>query len=149
MWGVLTVGGPHWVWHSSRQHVLPRSILLRLQGALHKMHNGLCILCPSQAQAIQVTGCLASALSQVGYISYVPPRSWLLGFPGAPHRHSLGCAMCLLWGADLRLWHSWQMWTAQDPRKMCLATGSPLRVCWKIWSLGLRLQQLLAFQLWL
>ena len=34
MWGVLAVYGPHWVCHSSRQHVLPGSTLLRLQRAL-------------------------------------------------------------------------------------------------------------------
>jgi len=75
VWGVLAVDGPHWVCHSPRQHVLPRSTLLRLQGALqghcpkwtlHFMHSpglsisgsqvlrrgtdpvGLCVLCPSQ-----------------------------------------------------------------------------------------------------
>ena len=96
-WMGLTVGLTQ-----PRQHVLPRSIVLRLQGALQDP-DGLCILCPSQAQAIQVTGCLVSALSQVGHVSYAPPCSWPLGFPGAPHRHSLRCAMCLLWGADLRL----------------------------------------------
>ena len=118
-----------------RQHVLPRSILPRLQGALQDP-DGLCILCPSQAQVIRVTGCLASALSQVGRVSYTPPRSWPLGFSGAPLRHSIRHTVCLLWGADLRLWHSWNLWTVQDPRKMCLATGSPLRVCWKMWSLA-------------
>ena len=30
--------------------------------------------------------------------------------------------MCLLWGADLRLWHSWWMSTIQDARKTWLAT---------------------------
>ena len=34
VWGVLTVDGPHWVFHSTRQCVLPRSTLLSLQGAL-------------------------------------------------------------------------------------------------------------------
>ena len=34
MWGVLTVDGPHWACHSPRWCVLPKSILLRLQGAL-------------------------------------------------------------------------------------------------------------------
>ena len=32
---------------------------------------------------------------------------------------------------------------------MWLATGCLLAVWWKMWSLGLRLQQPLAFQLWL
>ena len=96
VWGVLTVGGPHWVCHSPRQHVLPRSTLLRFQVALQGhcpkwalclmqfpglSHSGswvfcrgtdpdgLCILCPSQFQAAQVTWCLVSTLSQVGCVS--------------------------------------------------------------------------------
>ena len=34
VWGVLEVDGPHWVCHSPRCCVLPRSTLLSLQGAL-------------------------------------------------------------------------------------------------------------------
>ena len=34
--GVLTVDGPHWARHHTRQHVFPRSTLLRLQGALQR-----------------------------------------------------------------------------------------------------------------
>ena len=81
MWGVLMVDRPHWVCHSPRGHVLPRSTLLRLQGALrghcpkytlHSVHfpglscsgswilhggtdpDGLCVLCPSKVQAAYV-----------------------------------------------------------------------------------------------
>ena len=57
------------------------------------------------------------------------------------------CSVCLLWGADLRLWPPWQTSTIQDCRKMWLATGSLLTVGGGCQSLGLRL--LLAFQLWL
>ena len=39
-----------------------------------------------------------------------------------PREHRLRCAVCLLWGADLRLWPSWRMSTVQDPRKTWLAT---------------------------
>ena len=81
--------GPHWVCHIPRWHVLPRSTLLRLQGAL-KVHSimwtlnfmhfpglccsgsqvlckgadpeGLCVLCPSQVQAPQATRCLVSTI---------------------------------------------------------------------------------------
>ena len=153
VWGVLAVDGPHWVSHSPRQRVLPRCALLRLPGCsmrvlsqlgpvfhafpglrcsgsqlLCKGADGLCILCPSQAQASQVIRCLVSTLSQVGYASYAPPNSWLLGFLGEPWGHSPKCAMCLLWGADLQLWHSWWMWTIQDLRKMCFTIGSLLTV---------------------
>ena len=53
--------------------------------------------------------------------------------------------MCLLRGAGLWLQPSWQMSTIQDPRKTRLATGNLLTVWWKMPSLGLRLQQPLAF----
>ena len=49
-----------------------------------------------------------------------PLLSQLLGFLGALS------AVCLLWGADLRLRPSWKMSTVQDPRKTWLATGSLL-----------------------
>ena len=62
-----------------------------------------------------------------------------LGFPSAPREHCHRCAMCLLWGADLRLWPSWQMSTVQDPRKTWLATGSLLTVWWRMPPLGPRL----------
>ena len=42
------------------------------------------------------------------------------------------CAVCLLWGADLRLRPSWWMSTVQDPRNTWLATGSLLRVWWRM-----------------
>ena len=44
-----------------------------------------------------------------------PPRSWPL--PGALQEYHLRCAMCLLWGADVRLRPSWQMSASQYPRK--------------------------------
>ena len=74
-----------------------------------------------------------------------PPWSWPL--PGALQEYHLRCAMCLLWGADLRLRPSWQMSASQYPRKTWLATGSLLTVWWGMSSLVPRLP--LAFQLWL
>ena len=92
VWGVLTVDGPHWVCHSPRQHVLPRSTLLRLQPALQGhcpkwtlclVHlpalscsgsqvlckgtdpSGLCISCLSRVQAARGTWCFPSTQSQV------------------------------------------------------------------------------------
>ena len=59
------------------------------------------------------------------------------------------CAMSLLWGADPRLQPSWKMSTIKDPRKTWLATGSLLTVWWSMLSLGPRLQQPLAYWLWL
>ena len=47
-------------------------------------------------------------------------------FLGAQRERQLRCEVCLLWGADLWLWPSWQMSTIQDLRKIWLATGSLL-----------------------
>ena len=85
----------------------------------------------------------------MGHASYAPTWSQPLSFPRVLWGHSSRRVVFLFWGADLRLWHYWQMWTMQDPRKMWLATGSPLTVWWKMQSLGARLQQPLAFQIWL
>ena len=87
-----------------------------------------CILCPSQVRAAQETRCLVNALSQVGCASSSPPWSQPLSFLGVPRERCLRCSVHLLWGADLRLPHSWQMSTIQDPRKTWLETGSLLVV---------------------
>ena len=171
VWGVLAVEGPHWVCHSPRRRVLPGSTLLRLQGALqghcpkwalcfihfpglshsgpqvlHKATDpeGLWVLCPSLVQPTQDTGCLASTRWAMNFMHFPGLAAW---FPR--WGYSSRCAVWLLWGADLRPWHFWQMWTAQDPRKTRLATGSLLTVWWKLQSLGPRGQQPLALWLWL
>ena len=111
VWGVLAVDGPHWVCHSPRQHVLPGSRPISLQGALQGhcaewalrfvhfpglsrsgsqvLHKGtdpdrLCVLCPSQVRAAQATGC------SVGHASNSPAWSPPLSFhksavPGVPY----------------------------------------------------------------
>ena len=120
VWGVLTVDGPHWFWHSPSWCVLPRSTLLRLQVALQwhcpkcALHfvpfpglscsgalvlckgtdpNGLFIFCPSQVQATQVTRYLASALTQMGYVCYALTQSQPLGFPAVPRGQSQVCCV--------------------------------------------------------
>ena len=87
-----------------------------------------CILCPSQVLAAQLTRCLVSSLSQGGRCVLSPPWSQPLSFLGVQWEHLLSCAMCLLWGADLWLQASWRISTVQDPRKTWLATGSLLAV---------------------
>ena len=79
--GVLSKVGPVF-------RALPRSKLLRFRfsGTPQGHRVGwVCVLCPSQVGAAQVTRCLASALSQLGHVSYSPPRSaaW---FPGCAAR---------------------------------------------------------------
>ena len=88
--------------------------------------DGLCIFCPSQVWGAQVTRRLESALSYVGHASNSPPWFQPLSFPGMPWEHSPRCAVCLLWGSDLRLWYLWQISAVQDPRKTWWATGSLL-----------------------
>ena len=83
------------------------------------------------------------------YLNVSSPWSQPLCFLGAPQEHHLRCAICLLWRADLSLWSSWWMSTFQNLRNMWVAAGNLLTVCWKMPSLRLRLQQLLAFWLWL
>ena len=79
-------------------------------------------------------------------LNHLPISSRSLSFPGAPQEHHLRCAaVCLLWGADLRLRPSWLMSTIQDSRKMWLATGSLVIVWQKMPFLGPRLQQPLTF----
>ena len=67
-------------------------------------------------------------------------------FPGCAAHH-LRCAVCLLWGADLRLWLSWQMSTFQDPRKTLLQLEACSQFGGGCWSPGLKLP--LTFQFWL
>ena len=84
-------------------------------------------------------GCLASALSQVARASYSPAQSQPFGFPGAPWESSPRCPVCPLRGADLRLWHSWQMSTIQDPRKTLISNWEPAHSL--VEDVRLRLQQ--------
>ena len=68
-------------------HAFSRSKLLRFRfsGTPHGHRLGwVCVLCPSQVQAAQVTRCLPGTLSQVGRV------------PGVPGEHHLRYAMCLL-----------------------------------------------------
>ena len=87
---------------------------------------------------------LCKGTDSVGRAFCALPRSEQLTRPGAwsvdsprwaihlNHLSGLRCAMCLLWGADLRLQLSWQMSTIQDPRKMWLTTGGLLTVWWRM-----------------
>ena len=75
VWGLLTVYGPHWVCPSSRWRVLPRSTLLRFQGALQGH-------CPKQALCFMYF----PGLSCSGSGSRVLHRS----------THSVGCVFCAL-----------------------------------------------------
>ena len=128
--GNAVLDGPHWVCHSPRQSVFPRTTLLRLQGALQGnslkwalcylpfpglscsgswvLHRGtdpdrLSVLCYSQVQPTLSTKCLVRSLSQVGHASNAPLLFQLLSFSGVPQGHSPKCSVCVFWGVDLRL----------------------------------------------
>ena len=170
VWGALPVSGPHWVCpHSHVCAFLVYTALApgRSAGDLSKAGPGLralswskllrfrflrapqrhrlgwvCVLCPSQVLAAQVTGCLVSSLSPGGGCVSSPAQSQLLSPGGGVSHHlpSPSCCpqvhhesiisgmLCLLRGAYLWLRPSWQMSTIQDPRKTWLATGSLLTV---------------------
>ena len=52
----------------------PKPLRFRFLGTIQRHRLGwVCVLCPSQVQAAQVTGCLVNALSQVGSVSYHLP----------------------------------------------------------------------------
>ena len=77
---------------------LPRSKLLRFSflGTPQRHRLGwVCVLCPSQVRATQVTRCLASTLTPGGPCILSPPQSQMLGFLGVLWEHCLTCAMCL------------------------------------------------------
>ena len=106
---------------------LPRSELLkfRFSGTSQEHRLGwACVLCPSQVRAAH----------QVRGAPTVPGGSCILIISPVPaaREHHLRCAVCLLWGADLRLRPSWRMSTIQEPRKTWLATGSLLSVWWRM-----------------
>ena len=172
VWGVVAVYGPHWVCPSSQQCELSRSTLLGVQVALqgncpkralyfvHFPGSGSWVLHNATDSVGRVFCALprSEQLRQPGVwqvhcprwavrLNHLPISSRSLGFPGALQEHHLRCAVCLLWGADLRLRPSWQMSIVQDSRKTWLATGSLLTVWWRMQSLGPRLEQPLAFWL--
>ena len=55
------------------------------------------------------------------------------------HKSAVSGVPCLLWGANLWLWPSWQISTVQVPRKTWSATGSLITVWWRMPSVGLKL----------
>ena len=155
VWGVLTVYGPHWVCPSSQQRVLSGSTLLGLQGALQGivqsgprskplnscsqvLHKGTDLVGPMfcafpRLEQLRWPGALWAHYPRwAEHLNHPHPWSMLLGFPGGQWEHCLRCAVCLLWGADLRLWPSWQISTIQDPGKTWIETASLFTVWWRM-----------------
>ena len=157
VWGVLTVYGPHWVRLSSQQHVLSISTLFMLQVALQGYcpKRALCFVhFPGLRCSPSCSWVLLKGTDSVGSVFCALPSSGnqVLGehtvpggpcvliirpilavqFPWRPREHRLRCALCLLWGADLRMRPPWQMSASQDPRKIWLATGIMLTVWWRM-----------------
>ena len=112
-------------------HALPRSKPLRFRFSGTPQRHSLgwaCVLCPSQVQAAQATGCLVSVVSPGRECILSPPWSQPLSFLDGSGRTRLRCDVCLFWGVDLWLRPSQQMSTVQNPKKSWLATGSLLAV---------------------
>ena len=75
---------------------LPRSkpLMSRFSGTPQRDRlSWVCVLCPSQVQAAQVTKCLASTLSSGGLCILSPPRSQPLSFLGAVGALSQVCRL--------------------------------------------------------
>ena len=107
--------------HSSGSRVLCRALS---QLSLRFVHFPGLRCSGSSSQA------LCKGTDSVGPAFCALPRSEQLRQAAAWWVHCPRCALCVSWGADLRLRASWQMSTIQDPRKTWLATGSLLTVWW-------------------
>ena len=121
MCGKCSVYGPPWICPRSRWRVLPRSTLLRLQGAL----QGNCPkwalhFVPFPGLTRWCSQILYKGTDSVGRVFCALPRSEKLRRPGAWQVHCPRWAMhlnhlpgpgrssmSLLWGANLRLQPSW------------------------------------------
>ena len=115
-------------------HALPRSKPLRFR------FSGTQVLGYKGTDSVGPAFCALPRSKQLrppGALQAHPPRlrcvlsspwSQSISFLGVQQEHHLRCAVCLLWGVDLRLQSSWQMSTVQDPRKTWLATESLLTV---------------------
>ena len=111
--GELSKAGPGW-------HALPRSkqLRFRFRGTPQRRRlvgPAFCALPRPRSSGDQVLDeCTVPGVRCVPS----PPRSQLPGFLGAPQEHRLSCAVCLLWGADLRLQPSWQMSPSRIPEDL-------------------------------
>ena len=149
VWGVLTVFQPHWVfpahcvcifmvYTSQALDCSSGNCLRRALGCVHfpsLSHSGSgSWVHPKGADSVGPVFCALprseqlrwpgawegqSSLGGLGILS--PPLSQLLGFLGVQWACLLRCAVCLFWGADLRLWPSGQMSTIQNPKNSWLA----------------------------
>ena len=122
-------------------HAFPRTKPLRFSGLCKGTdQDWLCVLCPFPGMSCsgdQVLGKHTAPGGPCVLITSPVLATQFPRFPGVPQEHR--CAVCLFWGADLRLQHSWQMSTVQDPEKTWLATGNLLTVWGKMTSLEPRL----------
>ena len=85
---------------------LPRSKLLRFRflgtPQRHRLHWA-CVLCPSQAQAAQVTWCLVSTVTPRWRVRLIASPVPAAQFSWVYHRCAFSGVLCLFWGADLWL----------------------------------------------
>ena len=103
---------------------LPRSKLLRFRFSTKGIDLAGPVFCAlPRSEELRQPGAWRAHCPRcaVGLITSLVP---VARFTGCATRVPSQCAVCLLWGADIRLQSSWQMSTVQYPRKMWLATGS-------------------------
>ena len=122
IWGVLTAYEPHWVCHSPRWRVLSGPTLLRPRVVCRAQTRLGVSFVPFPGPSSSSDQVLGECTVLGGPCVLISSQSRQLSVLGALQKYLLRCAVCLLWGADLRLQPSWQMSTIQDPR--WLATGT-------------------------
>ena len=124
---------------------LPRSELLRLSGTSHR-HRPRWAVHSASFPGPSLTGIrVLSKCTVPGALMLLSGPSRSVSQVWCSVRAQFQVCHMILWGADLRLWPSWLMWTVQDPRRTRLAAGRLLTVRWEVWSLGPRLQWPFAF----
>ena len=108
----------------------------------------LCILCPSQVRTAQVTsaGQAHCPMWAVHLINLPGPCH---SVPQVHHYSTVPGVVCVSFGMLISGCDNLADVNHPGSQEGRLANGSLLTVWWKTWSLGLRLQEPLAFRLWL
>ena len=145
VWGVLTVDGPHWICHSPRWHVFPRSILLRLQGTLQG-HCPKWALCFMQLPSLSHSGSqvllkdtdpdvLFVCPSQVQAVQQLCPRPKQLGPRTQGSTHCPGGPCVLSTSSVLATSFPGVLWEHSPRSVVCLLLGTDVRL-WPSWQMS-------------
>ena len=108
-------------------HAVPRTMSLRFSGALQGYRPRWAVhFVPCPGLSSSGDRVLCEHTVQCGPCILFTCLVQLLTFPGALRENSPECVMCLLWGADLRLWHSWLMSNTPGPRENVVSNWEPV-----------------------